>query len=105
MNNVAVPLDNPFGNLALIASISDADYNNYVNEGNLGEIIKEQLDMKNVAVPLVVYVDGVRKEIGTSLVHYDPFGNLALVASISETEYHDFVDGGLKCVALFTTKE
>ena len=66
---------------------------------------KEQHDMKNVAVPLVVYEDGVRKEIGTSLVHYDPYGNLALVASISDTDYHNYVNEGLKVVALFTTKE
>jgi len=61
--------------------------------------------MKNVAVPLIVYVDGVRKEIGTSLVHYDPYGNLALVASISDEQYHEYVSDGLKAVALFTTKE
>lgn len=61
--------------------------------------------MKNTAVPLIVYEDSVRHEIGTSLVHYDGYGNVAIVASISEENYQQFVDGNLKAVALFSKKE
>lgn len=66
---------------------------------------KTAQDMKNTTAPLIVYEDGFRKEIGTALVHFDPYGNVALVASISDTDYHEYVTDGLKAVALFTTKE
>jgi hypothetical protein len=59
--------------------------------------------MKNTSVPLVVYDEqGKKKVIGDALVHYDGYGNLALVASISDVAYQHYIGDDLKSLSIHT---
>ena len=63
--------------------------------------------MDNTHVPLVVYNEqGEKTEIGDALIHYDGYGNMAIVGSVSNVTYLDlFKDKDLKHLSIHTKEK